>query len=299
VVHCTSKNSPRAFCAPFLLQDVADGDDTPPSWSLKNQTGNFINNATVALSSKHGSIQLKSTGHYFVNITATFASSCTSTVSYAVFNDSSCKFAYDPTTQCLPLSQYDGTKCSSDKACGAATYDCEFSSSAYSCSPSDLSGKYGKTGTNKLLVTEGWDDLMIPLLQLRNKYLGLYCSDSLTVVECQPWQLGDQTTKSPTNTPTTRQPTHQPTHLPHKHPTARPSMAPTTAPTNAPVVAPTNSPTVSPTDIPTMPTAVPSMQPIPSPTSQPTAPTAGKAKSVSRAIVGVGMWLALLNLLWI
>lgn len=269
VFHCANSDT-RAFCAPFILQGGTDGGDAQPTWALNSQAGNLIYNATVV--SSWGSILLQNTGYFYVDIDYS-NSTCSSgaTLGYGVFQDSACKDMYDPTVQCIPNSQYNGTLCLDQKTCDVSTalYDCQFSTTPYSCSPSDLSGKYGATSTSKQLLVSGWDDLMIPLAQLRTKYFGFYCSDTWKTAQCHPWTVDVQVTKNPTTSPT-----HKPTYVPTAHPTKKPTKPPTKPPTKSPTKPPTKPPTHHPSQTPTIsPSSMPTLTPTDPPTEQPSLPT--------------------------
>ncbi|ETN97240.1 hypothetical protein RFI_40291 [Reticulomyxa filosa] len=228
---------------------------------------------------------------------------------------------YDPTIQCVPKSEYNDGWCTGDMTCDVASaYDCQFSSSPYSCSPSDLSGKYGSTGTDKTIAVKGWDDLMVPLAHLRTRYFGTYCSSSLTTTHCQSWDVSVQPTPSPTTSPTKRPTSHPstpPTKRPTKHPTKHPSKLPSFPPTLAPSLSPTTpGPTGNPSQFPSpqptvypsvpttppslgpsiAPTQSPSLSPSPRPTPIPTSSQASSAQTITTLICGL---FALISLLWI
>jgi len=277
----------------------------------------------VELDNDTGTIILKNTGAYYVDLDISSDTQCSSTVSYGVFEDSSCQNLYDPTIQCPPKSQYAATLCVDGKTCNkTSSYNCLITKDQYSCSPSDLSGRYGMTGTNKKLGSSGWDDLMIPLVQLRTRYFGVFCSDTLTIIGCYSWNVNVQQTPNPTKSPTPS-PTDMPT-LPTRNPTNQPTKSPTKKPTKAPTYYPTVEPTDVPTMEPTVPTKKPTTSPTPKPSHSPTMKpvnitvelnttlmeemnttvavvqnTTKVAKSVNRVAVGVGLWFALLGLLWI
>jgi len=287
---------------------------------LKSETGNLIYNASVS-SKTWGVTNLLNTGWYYVNINYT-SSSCSegTTIGYGVFQDSQCKHMFDPTIQCIPNSQYNGTLCTEESTCNVDPYNCQFSSAAYSCSPSDLSGKYGATSTNKFLLIEGYDDLMVPLLELRTRYFGMYCMDTWKTMECQAWNVDVQVTKNPTTSPTpkptkhpttapTKRPTKKPTTAnPTKAPTKKPTRHPTLLPTFTPTADPTQTPTSEPTNQPTLPTHSPTKPPTHMPTMQPSnpptttaSPTSQEAiKSSPNVAVAVFAWVVMMaGLLWI
>ncbi|ETO19749.1 hypothetical protein RFI_17481 [Reticulomyxa filosa] len=99
---------------------------------------------------------------------------------------------YDPTATCLPNS--DSKFCHhSPFLCNDTTYvyQCNSTANRYSCSPSDLSGKYGALHTLNLsrlyFSLNGVDDVMVPLNLLHypnSKSIVLECASNNSILAC-------------------------------------------------------------------------------------------------------------------
>ena len=110
---------------------------------------------------------------------------------------------YDPTVTCDHETEHT-EYCQNDgddlRLCGDNSYEynCDPTNDIYSCSPSDLTGKYGtidisgldldSSSSDNIIVIEGTDELMISLSLLEDKSVVLQCSDSYYMSTCAPWE---------------------------------------------------------------------------------------------------------------
>jgi len=198
VFHCAN-NDARAFCAGFDNEsdssiNVLDQPSTTADESYLASIFYHDSNPTGYLAFwKNGNY---SGGFNFKN----FDTTCTSYIyriydswtssSSSLIGDSSCSAAvgsvYDPTVSCLYGSDSPFCNYTNYYLCDDTTYSYSCtSSSRYSCSPSDLSGKYGAITTSKDIYTfSGSDALLPPFNLIEGKSIVLECSDYSAKVAC-------------------------------------------------------------------------------------------------------------------